>query len=89
MKKALRRNSPKGGSVLLPPLSLLPLWTQPKTAFTKFDFYGSSIQAFLVQAENGLWQHIKIAYEKKARLHSGLSLHKCQPKTLLSGKHNK
>ena len=58
-------NTPKRGAVPLPPRSLLTLWTQPTIAFAKFDFYGSSIQVFLVQAENGLWQHIKkIAYEK-------------------------
>ena len=89
MKKALRFNIPKEELFHLLHFLFCPYPHNRKQPLPSSIFTACQFSFFLFKSRNGLWQHIKIAYEKKARLHSCLSLKKCQPKALLSGKHNK
>ena len=88
-RKAAYFNSPKRGFVPPPPRSPLPLCTPPNTTFTKFEFTAHQFALFLFKLSSSLWQRVNIIYERKALSHSGLSMHKYQPKALMSGKHNK
>ena len=88
-RKVKRLNSPKRGVILPLPRSPLPLCTPPNTTFTKFEFTAHQFALFLFKLSSSLWQRVNIIYERKALSHSGLSMHKYQPKALMSGKHNK